>query len=232
MQAADAKRMKGLNLFKRYCEVLQPSVAVPFAGAYYTHREQLDLNPVRGMADATECRGLWPVIWIPNDGGKAELNCETLTANSDNRTDPYDWPTIRAELAARPDIPYRYEREIYVPIARLPLLKLLQSAVRRSSKRFRQQPSLFICILPTGADRWLVCNTSSERVTEETNIDGFEPRYEVRLDPRALFSMLTRLANANSLRIGSICRFRVVPMDPFNELLYDLFGDWWDSLRV
>jgi len=251
MQAADAKRMKGLNLFKRYCEVLQPSVAVPFAGAYYTHGEQLDLNPLRGMADATECKGLeyLPVnagcgLWVPADGGQSTLTVEdngTTWWNSE-RIEPYDWPTVRQALdhmhvltmdEAQYRAPaYRYEREIYVPIARLPLLKLLQSAVRRSSKRFRQQPSLFICILPTGADRWLVCNTSSERVTEETNIDGFEPRYEVRLDPRALFSMLTRLANANSLRIGSICRFRVVPMDPFNELLYDLFGDWWDSLRV
>jgi UDP-MurNAc hydroxylase len=254
LKAAEAKKQKYLDTFARYCQALQPQVAIPFAGQYWTHGPNLDLNPLRGMADATECKGLeyLPVnagegLWVPADGGQSVLTVEengTTWWNSE-RKEPYDWPTVREKLQDMhaliwsPHLPrasaYRYEREIHVPVARLPLLKLLQSAAPKAHQHVAGRGRLWVCVHTTDdPSRWFLLQTHEPTVTETdyAAVCTVEPRYEVRLDPRALFSMLTRLANANSLRIGSICRFRVVPMEPFNELLYDLFGDWWDSLRV
>lgn len=251
-EAEHRKRQMHLTGFRRYCQALQPKVAVPFAGQYWLHGPQLDLNPQRGMADATECHPYWSNIWVPADGGQSILtlkNNEEWDINS-YRDDPYDWPTVRKALHEADwheqypytpyenrysnDIPgpfYRYEREIQVPVARLPLLKLLQSAAKHSERRFRPQPTLWICIKPNGSDTWFVMTTASGKVTEETKIDGLTPRYEVTMDARFLFGCLTRLYNWNSARIGSLVRFRAVPGE-FVSPRYDLFGDYLDSLRV
>jgi hypothetical protein len=223
---------------------------VPFAGQYWLHGPQLDLNPLRGMADATECKGLeyLPVnagcgLWVPADGGQSTLTVEdngTTWWNSE-RIEPYDWPTVRQALdhmhvltmdEAQYRAPaYRYEREIQVPVERLPLLKLLQSAAKRSEKRFRPQPTLYVCLKPTGFDKWFVLSTASGKVTEEDDVDGFLPRYEITMDARYLFGCLVRLYNWNSARIGSLMRYRAVP-GAFDSARYDLLGDYLDALRV
>ena len=248
-EAEHLKKQMHLKGFQRYCEALKPLVAVPYAGQYWTHGPQLDLNPLRGMADATECLGLWPAVWVPADGGKSAIDAETLDCTS-RRTEPYDWPTVRKALheadwhAQYPYTSYegrysneinwpcyRYEREIQVPIERLPLLKLLQSAAERSERRFRPQPTLYVCLKPTGFDKWFVLSTASGKVTEDDDVDGFAPRYEITMDARYLFGCLVRLYNWNSARIGSLMRYRAVP-GAFDSARYDLLGDYLDSLRV
>lgn len=243
LKAAEAKKQKYLGVFRRYCEALQPAVAVPFAGQYWLHGPQLDLNPLRGMADATEvvpiANELEQVVWIPADGGQSTYDLETRTANSCRRN-PYDWSTVRQWLiAGHPRSiymegvhePYRYEREIQVPVERLPLLKLLESAVANAWLEFEHRPKLHVCI-KTQLPQWFVLRTTELPVEERQTVDDLEPRYEVRLDARYLFGGLTRLYNMNNIRIGSLARFKVVPAEPFDEQLYDLFGDFWDSLRV
>ena len=251
-EAEHLKKQMHLKGFQRYCEALKPTVAVPFAGQYWLHGPQLDLNHSRGMADATECVPLWKHVWVPADGGQSTLtvkNAEEWEISS-YREEPYDWPTVRRALheadwyAQYPytpyegrysnDIPglfYRYEREIQVPIERLPLLKLLQSAAKRSEKRFRPQPTLYVCLKPTGFDKWFVLSTASGKVTEEDDVDGFAPRYEITMDARYLFGCLVRLYNWNSARIGSLMRYRAVP-GAFDSARYDLLGDYLDALRV
>ena len=67
--------------------------------------------------------------------------------------------------------------------------------------------------------------------TDYESVNRFHPRVEVILDARYLFGMLTRLYNANSVRIGSLCQFKCVP-NVYDKELDDLFGEFWDSLRV
>jgi UDP-MurNAc hydroxylase len=244
LAAGEAKKQKGLAAFTRYCEALQPTVAVPFAGQYWLHGEQLDLNPLRGMADATECDVLWKSVWVPADGGKATLTIHDdgiITAEG-TRIKPYDWPTVRKALdrtgepmtaaamnAQYEDHRYRYEREIQVPVERLPLLKLLESAARNAAPQFKDKPTLHIYI-KTQLPQWFHLITTSS-YAGECEQPWEVPRTEVYIDARSLFSVLTRLANGNSARIGSLVRFRDVPAE-YDEARYDLFGQYWDSLRV
>jgi hypothetical protein len=240
--AAREKKAKFLQLFKDYCSALKPNVAVPFAGQYWLHSYLVTLNPLRGMADATECIGLeyqpdaGGGLWVPADGGQSTLTIEdngTTSWNSERRK-PYDWPTVRKYLQAHypgHDLPYRYEREIRMPLERLPLLKLLESAAKNAAPQFSGALPLVICI-KTQQPSWYCLRVGSGSVREQEDVSTIAPRYEVYLDARYLFGMLTRLYNANSVRIGSLTRFRVVPQEPFDMKLYDLFGDYWDSLRV
>lgn len=239
VQAGAAKKQKGLDLFRRYCEALEPTVAVPFAGQYWLHGPQLDLNPLRGMADAVECVPLWKHVWVPNDGGQSVLHLrpDGGWTNNGARGKPYDWPTVRNWLehedADQEGPLYRYEQEIQVPVERLPLLKLLQSAVRNASKQFARSDGHYLNLYIKAEPllQWFHIVTDLRGVTEVQEPHK-EPRYEVTLDARYLFGMLTRLYNANNVRIGSLARFKVVPQEPFDEKLYDLFGQYWDSLRV
>jgi hypothetical protein len=256
IRAALMKRQQYLDLFKRYVDAFMPKVAVPFAGQYWLHGPQIDLNPLRGMADATECRGLEYLpgagegLWVPADGGESTLTVEhngTTWWNTE-RTQPYDWPTVREAL--RRDVPdyiwdeqgltqvpayYRYEQEIHVPVERLPLLKLLHSAARNAAKEFDGAPTLYVCI-KTQLPQWFFLKVGTgwimEGEEEVITQRRLRPRYEVHVDARYLFGGLTRLYNMNNIRIGSLATFKVVPMEPFNERLYDLFGAWWDALRV
>lgn len=254
LMAALAKKQKYLQLFKRYCEVLRPKVAVPFAGQYWLHGEQLNLNQLRGMADATECKALWPNVWVPADGGKAVLTVgENVLGDTDPnqwimnglRSVPYDWPTVRNALECydRTEIYNptqghlkRYEREILIPIERLPLLKLLQSAVMNAYKQFglasKWRRDQFIHIyVKTQLSDWFHIQTNRMSVEFSEHGGKEEPRVEVFIDARYLYGMLTRLYNANSVRIGSLCRFKVVPAE-YDKENDDLFGEYWDSLRV
>ena len=241
------KKQLYLDLFKRYCEALRPTVAVPFAGQYWLHGDKLDLNPRRGMADATECKALYERVWVPSDGGHSTLNIERGdrimepgdTWWTSERKEPYDWPMVREALcrydhpifgsAATVHLPYRYECEIQVPIERLPLLKLLQSAVLKPFPSFRDKKTLHI-YFQTSLPGWLHVITDSGNV-EQCEQAVLHPRVEIKMDARYLFGCLTRLYNWNSARIGSLATFRHVPKE-FNQELYDLMGDFLDSLRV
>lgn len=241
-KAAEAKKQKYLDLFARYRQALQPNVAVPFAGQYWLHGPQIDLNPLRGMADATECVPRWKHVWVPADGGQS-----TLTLKNDQEWDissereyPYDWPTVGKALQYQDDkhsilnnidYIYRYEREILVPVERLPLLKLLQSAHAKAWKQFKGGPILHLYINAEPLPQWFYITNQGGPVIEVKGPSAIEPRIEVHLDARHLFGMLTRLYNANSVRIGSLCRFKCVP-NVYDKELDDLFGEYWDSLRV
>jgi hypothetical protein len=252
IRAAIMKRHQYLDLFKRYVDAFMPNVAVPFAGQYWLHGPQIDLNPLRGMADATECRGLEYLpgagegLWVPADGGESTLTVETngTTWWNTERTTPYDWPTVREALRQKDanDLMerdwqwlYRYEQEIKTPVERLPLLKLLHSAARNAAKEFDGAPTLYVCI-KTQLPQWFFLKVGTgwimEGEEEVITQRRLRPRYEVHVDARYLFGGLTRLYNMNNIRIGSLATFKVVPMEPFNERLYDLFGAWWDALRV
>jgi hypothetical protein len=252
IRAALMKRQQYLDLFKRYVDAFLPKVAVPFAGQYWLHGPQIDLNPLRGMADATECRGLEYLpgagegLWVPADGGESTLTVENngTTWWNTERTKPYDWHTVRKALeeerhgqcgVMEQNWDYRYEREIQVPVERLPLLKLLHSAARNAAKEFDGAPTLYVCI-KTQLPQWfflkVVTGWIMEGEEEVITQRRLRPRYEVHVDARYLFGGLTRLYNMNNIRIGSLATFKVVPMEPFNERLYDLFGAWWDALRV
>ena len=228
-KAAEAKKQKYLDLFSRYCHALQPKIAVTFAGQYALYRENLDLNPLRGMADAVECRKLHERVWVPADGGQSVLDVGTLEWNTE-RTQAYDWPTMRADLMKMGDVLYRYEREIHVPIARLPLLKLLQTAAAKAQPWFRDRPEMWLAIKTQQHDGWLEVCTRGGGVKLVDRCE-WTPRVEVTLDARYLFGMLTRLYNANSVRIGSLCQFKCVP-NVYDKATDDLFGEFWDSLRV
>jgi hypothetical protein len=235
-----------LNLFAQYCHALQPKVAVPFAGQYWLHGEQLDLNPLRGMADATECHPYNMNVWVPADGGQSTLTIQNQDEWEINsyRDDPYDWPTVRQEVSkldspgflgreAWMKMQLRYEREIMVPVERLPLLKLLQSAVDNAYNQFRSHNRQLNLCIKTQLPQWFVMTNYFPVVgtTTAEHVATLEPRVEVRLDARYLFGMLTRLYNANSVRIGSLCQFKCVP-NVYDKELDDLFGEFWDSLRV
>lgn len=238
MAAAERKKRKYLDLFSRYCQALKPKIAVPFAGQYWLHGDQLNLNNLRGMADATECYPLWKHVWVPSDGGDATLTLENQEEwrISGIRDNPYEWPIVRTEIQhfalstfEQSIGRYRYEREIQVPVERLPLLKLLQSAVQNAYPQFKDRPALHVFI-KTQLPQWFHIITHSQ-YAGLCGQPWESPRVEVYLDARYLFSMLTRLANANSVRIGSLCRFKVVPAE-YDKELDDLFGEYWDSLRV
>ena len=231
---------------------------MPFAGQYWLHGDQLDWNPLRGMADATECRELYKNVWVPADGGRSAVRIEDdgVTWWGSERKDAYDWPTVRRALGyglslesgARgvlttaevnwlfDDHSLRHERELRMPVERLPLLKLLASATKNAAPQFRKAPLLYVYIKAEPLPDWFRVMPGS---VEADVVDGgctdspnlLEPRVEVRLDARLLFGMLTRLYNANSVRIGSLARFRDVPAG-FDQARYDLFGQFWDSLRV
>jgi len=231
--AAKKKKLQYLELFARYANEIKPTVAVPFAGQYWLHSEQIDLNPLRGMADATECIGLYPDVWVPADGGQSQIDLGTLHERgaSTARTQPYDWQEVRKALPKR--LYKRYEMELRMPPERLPLLKLLQAAARNVWEEFHERrPNLYIAIKAEPLQKWFLLNTANTTVSEIAHVTAFDPRYEVYLDARYLFGGLTRLYNMNNVRIGSLARFKVVPMEPFDEQLYDLFGQYFDSLRV
>jgi UDP-MurNAc hydroxylase len=210
--AAAAKRERFLELFDRHLALLDPAVAVPFAGQYFLGGPLRELNAWRGSSDAVEAARRHPGrAFVLADGGQSYVDCGSL-APSATRTEPYAPEVIAAYLGGLAFPGYDYEREI-LPLAgrSLPLLPLLSSAYARAISRARVREPFWFC-LSTAPGTFYCFDTSSDTgVSMRSEVVELEPRCEIFIDPRYLFGLLTRLYHWNNAEVGSQYRARRVP---------------------
>ena len=109
---------------------------------------------------------------------------------------------------------YAYETELLPAGGRsLPLVPLLRASVRNA----RQAASLaiskpyWICIKPHSLDRWLSFDVSQGDVHVVDDPEELTPRWEINLDDRHLFGLLTRLYHWQNAGIGAHLEYRRVP---------------------
>jgi UDP-MurNAc hydroxylase len=214
MAKAAWKKNRFLELFTRYIDVLNPEVAVPFAGQYVLAGPLSELNSERGMADAVEAAALRPGIALAlEDGGSGVIDLQTLSP-SGVRTTPYLSENLDKYLAETPFPGYDYEREV-VPLhgRALPLIPVLQAAVNAARRRIPLEDTCWICIGTGDSDRLIAFDASKSGgpVELRADVEDLVPRLEVRLDERYLFGLLTRLYHWNNAEIGSHLSCRRVP---------------------
>jgi len=193
--AEQKKHDQFLKMYSDYCELLNPTKAMPFAGSYVLGGPLSKLNPYRGVADATEVLQLekcGDISFVLDDGGDAVFDLKTLTGNK-LRTKPYSYEEIQNYLDSVPFEGYNYEKE-FLPIGDkpIPLKRLCDNAYKKLIKQRPTKESWWICFKPTNHKHFLVFNTSKdEGVTELENVENLEPRWEIHLDERLLFLILS-----------------------------------------
>ncbi len=211
-EAAERKKEQFLSLYGTYIGLLNPRVAIPFAGQYFLGGPLMELNPYRGVADAVEAAQTHPDRSIVlADGGRSFIDVETLTP-SGTRDIVYAQEDIDGYLQTLPFPGYDYEREI-VPLAgrSLPIHPLLARAYARAVAHGCTAEPFWFC-LSTDPGHYLCFNTAEDLgVVGRTDIEDLQPRCEVAIDGRYLFGLLTRLYHWNNAEIGSHYRCKRVP---------------------
>jgi UDP-MurNAc hydroxylase len=220
--AEDKKRTQFLRMYQRYCELLDPVRAMPFAGAYLLGGPLAKYNPGRGIADAVDVLGLdgcGERSIVLADGGKAEIDLDTLEATA-FRTEAYDSNDV-ARFTDSIDFPgYHYEHE-FVPMGDkpLPLKRLCAAAYKNTIARNRTNDAWWICFKPSNHDTYLVLNTGrDEGVSEMESVDHLDRRWELLLDERLLFLLLTGYYHWGNAEGGSHFACKRVPNEYIEEV--------------
>lgn len=201
------------NMFSKYVELLKPDVAIPFAGKYYLGGPLSKLNPYRGLPDPirvlgkADCR-----IVILEDGGKAELDADTLVASAE-RTEPYNPAKIQDYLDSIPFSGYDYEKEIQLMPGHNPqLIPLIKTALEQTKKRFSVKGEFWFCLRPNKFNKYICFDISAEdNSVVVCDKPDFQPRIEFFIDDRYLFGLLTRLYHWNNGGAGAQYRSKRVP---------------------
>jgi UDP-MurNAc hydroxylase len=209
LAAAAAKRRRFLDMFAQYLGALEPTRAMPFAGKYWLGGPLRALNRYRGIPDASDAWAEHPERTVVlADGGDAFFDLTTLTASA-SRTAPYDPAEVDRYLSSVDFRGYAYETEIRRHD--LPLLSLLRSAVRNARRAAPASAELWLCIRPRAFGKWLSFNVAGGEVEVLDDPSARAPRWEITLDDRHLFGLLTRLYHWNNAAIGSHLVYRRVP---------------------
>lgn len=231
VEAAKVKERHFLDIFHSYISALKPAAVLPFAGTYWLAGPLAALNENRGVPDplvAAEEVGERAVVLA--DGGQAYFDLDTMKASA-VRTSPRDPAAVAEHFRSIVFPGYAYERELRFEHERaLPLLPLLNAALRRARERFQVTEPSWVCLAPDDGD-WLCFDPSSATdasvVSRASGVDHLTPRLEIFVDRRHLFGMLTRLYHWNNASIGSLYRYRRVP----NVFRRDVFT-FLDFLQV
>ena len=196
-KAEQSKHKQFLKVYSDFCDLLNPDYAMPFAGSYVLGGPLSKLNPIRGVADATEVLSLkncGEKSFVLDDGGDAVFDLATGKSNK-LRTKPYSNEEIEQYLNSINFEGYTYERE-FQPIGDRPLSpvlwRLCNVIYQRAILKRPTQESWWICFKPKNSTNFLAFNTKENSgVKEMENVSSLEPRWEIHLDERLLFLVLS-----------------------------------------
>ena len=220
--AEKKKHDQFLKMYDDYCLLLEPDRAMPFAGSYVLGGPLSKFNPIRGVADAVEVLQLdksGKISFVLEDGGDAEFDLQTLTANK-LRTQPYSYEKIQSYLDSVPFDGYTYEKE-FLPIGDkpLPLKRLCSNVYKKLIQNKQTKENWWICLKPSNHPNYLVFSTSIDQgVVEMNNVEKLEPRWEIHLDERLLFFLLSGYYHWANAEGGSHLLCKRIPNQYVSEI--------------
>jgi UDP-MurNAc hydroxylase len=176
-------------ILKQYLDVLKPKAFLPFAGKYFLAGELACLNKDRGMIDPIDVKLDHKNAVIIDDGGDAYYDLDSMKVSRE-RTNPYDYGKA-IEIASR-DVEFRYSRELKLTEDRIPLDKLLPTAVANAKMKSKFNTDYYL-IIKFGENRYFSTNLNQENKEFTWTRITQEPSLEIEIDPRYLFGLITRL---------------------------------------
>jgi len=219
VELAEETRKKvqlGIKSYMNFNEAFNPKVSIPFAGQYVLGGRLAYLNQFRGIVDATEILSYAKNAVVLADGGEASIDTESLkpTAQRQIAYDEQDIATFVSSLAHEAMLYEKYFRS--VPEDAIPFERLLLSAYNRALSKSLCGIDLSLCIkLP---DKWCVvsANKSDRQLRYVKSVDDIFPRWELYVEPRHLFGLLTGVFHWDNATVGSHYQTRRYP-NKYNE---------------
>jgi UDP-MurNAc hydroxylase len=209
---ATEKKQQFFAQYTRVQAAVHPKVTIPFAGKYVLGGKLHRLNRHRGVADAVEVTEFDPTAVVLADGGHASIDTTTLVPTA-IRTERYPDSAIDAYALTTAERSMDFERILGdLPMADLPLERLLGKAYRNAISRSESETDHYFCadLTPNG---WFVGNTNKNRPFFKVyeSVTDLTPRTEITIDLRYLFGLVTTLFHWNNAEVGSQLWVRRVP---------------------
>jgi len=211
MRAAEQKRERSFERYRRIAAALDAKVRVPFAGKYLLGGHLHELNDLRGVPDAVEVTGFDPRAVVLADGGEAWIDTVTLKPSA-VRSEPYDVAAVAAYARSLADHEMDYQRELAeLVLDEVDFEELFAKAYRRAHARSTCEEDWHFCI--ECGERWFVLNANRHTAELRTldQVDSVSPRSELRVDPHYLYGLLTARYHWNNAEIGSQYQTRRFP---------------------
>lgn len=206
----------GIQTYMEFNEAFNPKVSIPFAGQYVLGGRLAGLNELKAVVDATEILSYAKSAVVLADGGEASIDTESLEPTAQRRI-AYDEQDIAAFVSSLAHEAMLYEKYFRnVPEDAMPFERLLSSAYNRALSKSLCGIDLSLCIkLP---DKWCVvsANKNNRQLRYMKSVDDISPRWELYVEPRHLFGLLTGVFHWDNAIVGSHYQTRRYP-NKYNE---------------
>lgn len=208
---AAEKREAFFQRYLRMQSALKPRVTIPFAGQYILGGRLHVLNKFRGVSDAVDVMSFDPTAVVLSDGGQGSIDTSSLRPTAERKT-PYALAAMESYAASLADYPMLYDTYFGdVPLQAIPFRRLLPKAYENASRRSGSPEDSYICV-QLGKE-WLVANVrkGSDQCLFTSDVSGFQPRWEIEIDHRYLYGLVTGLFHWNNASVGSHFRSSRTP---------------------
>jgi UDP-MurNAc hydroxylase len=226
-EQAENKKQIFLERYQSLVRTMGARKNIPFAGKYLLGGRLAKLNGLRGVADPVEVLRVDKNAVVLEDR-VGEINTKTLEANI-CRTKAYTQLAIDAKISDIQNAKFAYEAFVSDDaITNLPLKRLLRIAYKNAISRSEVHRDFYLLIaLPNNERACMNVNAASNEEIKFVSLKATlpEPRYEINIDPRYLYGLLTLMFHWNNAAVGSHYQVRAVPE-------VKNWSDWYENIGI
>ena len=193
LDAAQAHNQFWLDAFDYYANAFKPKYILPFAGKYWLTDNFSNRNSLKINLDPLDLKKDYKNVLVLDDGGKhyIDLNNNQISKERDYY---YDVDFI-SKIMKKQKHKYKNEISIKRDISRS-IEKLLHLSALNANKMLEIQDTFFVFRLKTSqnnSQKILVLDSSNPKPywIKETEVNSFQPRYEIEINPNLFFGLLS-----------------------------------------
>ena len=217
---ADKKKQNFFERYKQYTQTFKAHYNLPFAGEYILGGKHHYLNDYRGVADAYEIKSIDDKAVVLLAGGEIDLVTDKITKERDAL---YNIQDIKDRINDLKEIPYDYEKEIFLPIDKINFMRLLKTASLKAHQKIETDEEyhfIFSILDKDGQIKLRFDLNIQDNSITQIQLDD-EIRHsefsEIRMDYRYLYGLLTTVYHWNNAEVGSHYFVNRYPLNNFKR---------------
>jgi len=223
-QKKSDKIQLGIDRYLQFKEAFNPEHTIPFAGKYVLGGKLAELNEGRAVIDAVDMLEYDDNAIILEDHGHVLNFSGNGWIRGDARLKPYDKEHVDHHIESISRNKMDYEKYFgSFPVDKMPLERLLAKAYKNAIAKSQYEGNCYLYIKLR--DKWCMMNVNKNLpeffFTEK--VHNSHLRWEVEIDLRYLFGLLTGVFHWDNASVGSHYQTRRFPDEYSEEVQHFLY---------
>jgi len=211
-QKKSEKIQLGIDRYLQFKEAFNPKHTIPFAGKYVLGGKLAELNEGRAVIDAVDMLEYDDRAIILEDHGHGLNFGGNGWIRGDARLKPYKKELVDHRIKSISKNKMDYEKYFdSFPVDKMPLERLITKAFKNAIAKSECEEDFYICM------RWqynyfvMNVNKNKQACWFVNAPSDMRPRWEIEIDPKLLFGLLTGVFHWDNASVGSHYQTRRFP---------------------